>query len=331
MYQRLIILLTIPVFCLIGMGNIANAAVRDGAEALRSQDIRLAQIAENMLLRNASLCTDHMPITGMILHSSDQYSRPSESAFANGRVAISITLPGGAATIAGVAANDGLAAISGVPLHALEPQEGTHLRELAFNLLAEIGGEETPLVLTLQRGDEAFDVTLETQLGCRALIEIWADDGEGAYSDGKNILIKYGTASELTDEELAAVLAHELAHLVLHHRRRLSSENVSKGLFGEFGRDRRLNRQIEIEADQLSVHLLHNAGYDPAIAAQLWQSDARRHLGGGLIRSRYYPSRRDRIAILEEEAQRLGPDAPSTSMAQHLLHLRDQPFTLENN
>jgi Zn-dependent protease with chaperone function len=71
-------------------------------------------------------------------------------------------------------------------------------------------------------------------------------------------------------QELAAIVAHELAHIVLDHPRRLTDAHVSRGLFKGFGRSGRLFKQTENEADRLSVTLMANAGYDPQAAVRYW-------------------------------------------------------------
>src|SRR5687767_15471667 len=81
-------------------------------DTLLRQDVRLAAVAERLLAANRELCRTHMPLTGMVLHSRDQY-RPevAGNAFANGTIAVAAVLPGSPAAAAGVAASDGIAAI----------------------------------------------------------------------------------------------------------------------------------------------------------------------------------------------------------------------------
>jgi predicted Zn-dependent protease len=117
-----------------------------------------------------------------------------------------------------------------------------------------------------------------------------------------------------------------MGHLVLEHRRRLSSAGVEKGFFGEFGRNQRLNRQVEVEADRIAAHLLANAGYDPAIAPQFWRSSLGRRASGGLLRSSTYPSAEARAELIEREiAEYLGGGAAPT-WPGHLLARREVPF-----
>ena len=199
------------------------------------------------------------------------------------------------------------------------------LRDTVLAVLAE-EADNPALGLTLVRDGRNFDVTVEAPAGCRALVEIKAADSLEARSDGRVIQIDYGLAAAASDAELAVVFAHELAHLVLEHRRRLEAAGVEKGFFGEFGKNQRLNRQVEVEADRMAVHLLANAGYDPAIAPSFWRTSLGRRAGGGLLRSSTYPSPEARAALIEREiADYLGGGA-GPSFPGHLLSRRDAPF-----
>ena len=162
-------------------------------------------------------------------------------------------------------------------------------RDSAFALLAE-QPDGAGLELSVVHDRQERRVELEVPSGCRALVEIRSVSGLNARSDGRVIQINYGLAAEASDDELAVIFAHEFGHLVLEHRRRLSTAGVEKGFFGEFGRNQQLNRQVEVEADRIAAHLLANAGYDPAIAPRFWRSSLGRRAGGGLLRSSTYPS-----------------------------------------
>jgi hypothetical protein len=277
------------------------AAAQDvsGSGSLRAQDERLLRIAEPILAGNLPLCDRTMPRLGVALQSTDQYGAGEHPGFA-APVAFAAVLPESAAAEAGIAPNDGLLAVNGQPVSKRPELEASPLRDSAFAAIAEHKGDE-PLVLEVVRGGERRDVVLRTPAECRILAEILADGGTTARSDGRVIQISHGIAARATDEEIAVIFAHELAHSILRHRDRLSAADVSKGLGGEFGRDRRLNREAEIEADRLSVHLLANAGLDPASAPAFWRSPLGKRLGGGLFRSRVYPSPEARAQQLESE------------------------------
>jgi hypothetical protein len=293
--------------------------------ALVEQDVRLATIAERMLGANRELCRQHMPLTGLVLHSEDQYGHAAAGdAFANGRVAVAAVVPGSPAS-AMLAPGDAIAAIGPTRTDTLVAEGEAPLRDKAFELLAE-QPDGAPLALTVTRGGREQAVTIDVATGCRALVEIRATSGINARSDGRVIQVKYGLAAEATDDEMAVVFSHEMGHLLLEHRRRLSSAGVEKGFFGEFGRNQQLNRQVEVEADRIAAHLLANAGYDPAIAPRFWRSSLGRRAGGGLLRSSTYPSAEARAQLIEREiAEYIGAGAAPT-WPGHLLARRDAPF-----
>lgn len=293
--------------------------------ALQAQDVRLAAIADAILQANASLCRSTMPVTGMILHSADQYGNPLEGWFDDGDIAISAIAPGSAAEQAGLQADDAIVVVGGVALSDLAIVEGEPRRDTVFDWIAD-SNPQSPLELTYRRDGEEYFASLATPSGCRVLVEVLADTDRIARSNGKVVQISYGMAAIMNDEELATVFAHELAHAVLEHRRRLSDAGVQSGFFGEFGRNRRLGREVEVEADLLSPHLLANAGYDPAIAAQFWRSDAGREISHGMFRSRRYPSRESRAEAIEGEIAHYLQGLEGLSMPGHLLAKRDLPF-----
>ncbi len=307
-----------------------QAAAQDSAlDALLAQDARLAAIAGRLLTANAHLCRKTMPVTGMVVHSRDQYRRDfGGDSFANGAVAVAAVVSDSPAARADLKPGDGLVEIAGVPTASLKAEGEAPVRDSVFDLLA---GQPVgqPLALTALRGGREASVALEGVPGCRALVEIRAQDALGARSDGRVIQVNYGFAVAASDEQLAVAFAHELGHLVLEHRRRLSSAGVEKGFFGEFGRNQQLNRHVEVEADRLSVHLLANAGYDPRIAPAFWRTSLGRRAGGGVFHSRTYPSAEARAQLLEREiADYLGAGIAPT-WPGHLLARRDKPFTRE--
>src|SRR3546814_10090738 len=118
------------------------------------------------------------------------------------------------------------------------------------------------------------------------------------------------------DDELAALVAHELAHIVLRHPERLTAAHVSRGMFSIFGRNARLIRTTEIEADRLSVVLLANAGYDPMAAARLWRDHGKRLGDGGLLAGTTHLGLEDRIALVEREAALIPRDSDRKSVVE---------------
>ena len=56
--------------------------------ALWAQDLRLATVAERIMAANAHLCRTTMPLTGMILHSADQYGPQTGDWFRHGSTGV---------------------------------------------------------------------------------------------------------------------------------------------------------------------------------------------------------------------------------------------------
>ncbi len=310
----------------VAWGQQSAAQVDDRVAALLGQDVRLAVVAERLMGANRALCRRLMPATGMLIHSRDQYRSDTGDYFANGPVAISGVVAESPAA-SELRAGDGLVAVGRTRVADLraDPETGAPLRDAVFAVLAD-QPVDAPLAVTITRGGTERVVTLPARPACRALVEIAAGNGLNARSDGRVIQISYGLAAAASDAELAVTFAHELAHVVLEHRRRLEEAGVVKGFFGELGRNQQYNRQVEVEAVRLSVHLLANAGYDPAIAPGFWRSSLGRRAGRGVLRSSTYPSPEARAQLVEREVAEYLAGGAAPTWPGHLLARRDAPF-----
>ena len=121
-----------------------------------------------------------------------------------------------------------------------------------------------------------------------------------AEADGRYVQVTTALAQYVADDaELAAVLAHEFAHNILGHRVRLDAARVSRGFFGNFGRNAARIRETEIEADRFSIYLLDRAGYDPEAAVRFWTRFGQHGLN--FLGSPTHPNWRSRIALFETE------------------------------
>lgn len=126
---------------------------------------------------------------------------------------------------------------------------------------------------------------------------------------------------KLSDDEIAAIIGHEMAHVLREHSRESVSQEVLKstGLsiissiagFGSAG-DALLqqagqlalslpfSRRMETEADIIGLELMARAGYNPQASVTLWQKMSRLGSGGASILSTH-PSGPDRAAELERQ------------------------------
>jgi hypothetical protein len=310
-------------FWLIALTATPTLAAGASLDALRAQDQRLLSIAEPIMARNAHLCDRTMPDLGVALQSTDQYPANAQPPFA-APVAFAAVLPGSAAAQAGIGRDDGLLSIDGAPV-ARRPELATSpLRDSAFAAIAEHDPTK-PLRLGIVQGGAARSVEIAVTPECRAMVEILDENGNTARSDGGTIQIGYGLATRATDEQLAVIFAHELAHSILHHRERLEAAGARNGVLGQLGRDRRLNLQAEEDADRLSVYLLANAGIDPHAAPAFWRSKFGRRLSGGIFHNLAHPSAKARAQAMDAEIAAHSHDG-SLAYPADLLATRTQPL-----
>jgi hypothetical protein len=284
-------------------------------EALRAIDLRLATIGHRLVTANAPLCRDQARATGLILHAITQYDADTQAAardtfgFAT-PIGVEAVVPGSAAAAAGVMANDGVTAIGDQTLAASATPPSAADRDAAIGVLE---AATTPVRLTIVRPGTRRNVSVASPMGCRARFEVLLGPQMTAQSDGRVVQIGVRFFERYRDEDVAVIVAHELAHIVLRHRVRLEAAGVKGGLLGEIGRNAALGQRAELEADTLGVTLLHNAGYDSASAARFWR-DHGGDIDGGLFRSRTHPATKRRIASIEAAAAAIpagtGPYVP---------------------
>ncbi|MDP3841629.1 MAG: M48 family metallopeptidase [Oxalobacteraceae bacterium] len=149
---------------------------------------------------------------------------------------------------------------------------------------------------------------------------------------GGKIAVYTGLIEKLriSDDELAAVLGHEIAHALREHARERASQQVGTDLasagaeiigsiygIGGLGKVASTGLQLgiglpnsrlhETEADRIGVELAARAGYDPRAAISLWQKMAQVSSGAPPEFLSTHPSRESRISDLTEYAQRVMP------------------------
>src|SRR5262245_34334939 len=139
---------------------------------------------------------------------------------------------------------------------------------------------------------------------------------------------------QITDDELAAVMGHEISHALREHGRERASQQMAASagatltgvladiflpgsgqlattgaqLGSQVGVLLPYSRVQETEADRMGVELAARAGYDPRAAVPLWQKMPKLSGGGAppkLLPT--HPSHQDRIKDLTEFSQKVMP------------------------
>lgn len=137
-----------------------------------------------------------------------------------------------------------------------------------------------------------------------------------AWTDGTNLVItRPMLAMARTDDELAYVMAHELAHVLREHVQQAKAGKIAgsaldlaavvfgvntDGAFGKAGA-RVFSKDREREADHMGAYLMSRAGFDPRAGAAFWD-----HMppgGGGWFDT--HPGNNERSANLLAVAEEI--------------------------
>jgi len=132
---------------------------------------------------------------------------------------------------------------------------------------------------------------------------------------------------KLTDDEVAMVMGHEIAHALREHARERMGKNAATGIganlvtqllgLGQVGQTvthygaqlltLQFSRQDESEADLVGMELAARAGFDPRAGITLWQKMAAANQGAPPQWLSTHPSGKSRIAEIEANLPKVMP------------------------
>lgn len=263
-------------------------------------DLRLATIGYHLAKGSAPFCRNRWRNPGWVLHDEAQYP---DAAFARRAfvfrqpVSVAALVADGPAAQAGIAAGDGLVRMNGIA-YGNAPTGGKTSSERIDSVRQVIATQLATgaLTLELKTAEGPRTLTLSPSEICAS--DFWVDvrGKRDAGADGERVRVTSGLiAYVLDDDELAAVVAHEMAHNLLDHRARINAAKSGKT---------RIVRATEEEADRLSVWLMANAGYDPQAAITFWERYGA-ETGLGIFTEPTHYRWQTRVAMLREEITRM--------------------------
>lgn len=276
------------------------------ASAALAQEIRLAAIGDRLV--RGGLCAGWTSNPGMVLLDAAQYppelraAARAELGLGEGPTVVAV-LPGSAAAAAGLAPGDEVRAVDGAALP--EPGRGKSFVRLgaAEDLIEQGLADGRGVTLRIGRGGGERDVHVASTAGCPSRFQIFGTrlnaTANGRYVQVSPALMQFATS----DDELAVIVAHELAHNILRHKKKLDAAGVSRGILAGFGKNRSRIRETELDADRWALYLMARAGYDIAVAPAFWERLGRKT--DPILSDGTHAGWRERVARAQDEIARI--------------------------
>lgn len=245
---------------------------------------RLARVAKPILIKNAELCPRIRPYYGLLTHNEESYSKHIRE---DAKTALNISedsivlyvIPDSPAAKAGVQIGDEILDDHGNPISA--------------EVLRKINDPKDQLQsLKLRRAGKPVEVQIQTQTACDYGVGLRSSDVINAFATGRSITVTTGMMDfTKTDEELATILGHELAHNTMGHIRKIITNTVLSGFATRF------TRPFESEADYVGLYYAARAGYDIKNVEDIWRRIGERN-PRGIGRAKSHPITPDRYLRL---------------------------------
>lgn len=261
---------------------LSESAPGDAAQRLSSLtdlDQAVARVAWRLSESNVDLCPVVRRSAGWALHAANQYSaalRPvAEQRFGlrGDLPGVLAAPPGSPADRAGLRTGDLILSIGGVALAEGSRTGPPRYAGLAANIAKlDDALSKGPTVLTVQRGDARLDITVTPRRACGYEVQLNPSDELGAQADGRRLFISTAMARfAASDDELAIILGHELAHNVLGHHSWSETGGAGRTVVERDCEQKVCGGDKERQADRTGLYLLARAGYQPGVAAPFWR------------------------------------------------------------
>ncbi len=253
--------------------------------ALVDQDVRVATIGTRLAqAAGPDFCPGQsLSLAGLVVQDAAQYSADTRD---DARIALGL---GDGATVVGVVPGaqadgarlgDAIVAVNGIAV-AVRSSSHPYARVAQIESAIE-GASDGKVAMEVRRGPTTLQLTHRVAAGCRSRFQIVRGGLGKTQADGRYVSISDGMMKLTpTDDMLAALMAHELAHNILRHNQLKTP-----------------SKQSEYEADRLSVWLVARAGYDLGGVMQFWAA-LRKRADYGIFADGTHPGWPKRIKAIE--------------------------------
>jgi len=247
--------------------------------ALTRLDQSVARVAWRLSESNVDLCPVVRQSAGWALHAANQYSaelRPvAEERFGlvGDLPGVLAAPPGSPADQAGLRTGDLIVAVGGASLPEGSLRDRPRYEGLAANIATlDAALSSGPATLSIRRGDQRLEVTVTPRRACGYEVQLNPSDDLNAHADGRRLFISTALAQfAASDDELAIILGHELAHNVLGHRRWSETGGAGRTVVDRECAGAQCGGDRERQADRTGLYLMARAGYQPGVAAPFWR------------------------------------------------------------
>lgn len=288
-------------------------------ETQQKRAARLNGVAFRVLAANAELCPGRQRrLAGYLLTSAESHAPDDRPVFAKlygagGQPMVASVVPGGPAAQAGLQRGDQLLALGGRPL-----KPGRDGLQQMFEVSRRLDDKE-PWRLTVARQGAPREVTVNPPLGCDYPAQVVRQDAVNAFADGNRVNITTGMMRFAeTEDELALVFGHELAHNTMGHVPKKQGNSMIGVILGTAigvvtGIDlsgpmgdatgNAFSQEFEAEADYVGVYYAARAGFDVQGAAHLWRRMAAEHPQSINLGGSTHPSTAKRFLAIDTAAR----------------------------
>lgn len=289
---------------------------------------RVEDIAFRIMAANQDLCADRAPRLGMIWEVADSFdakARPTAmEAYQLGEgVTVTTVIAGGPAAAAGLRPGDVIVSVNG----EIAPTGKAAHRKLGSRVEKMMGGSVAALTFVVRRAGQEQTLAVTPVMACAYGVAVQDAPELNAYADGKSI---YVTRPMLrlaaSDEELALVIAHEVAH---NGQRHIAAKQKNAAVLGvpgllldiaaaaggvntngafakagmQYGASRS-SAEFEAEADYVGMYYLARAGYPTDGVEDFWRKMAVEEPNAIFIKATH-PATPDRFLAIAAAAQEI--------------------------
>ncbi|NBU77578.1 MAG: hypothetical protein EBS50_00560 [Sphingomonadaceae bacterium] len=267
-YRRIAITGTLIWVALTGSALKAQPGGTDRPPLALSQSVetpsdRIWRIARRLLIANADRCIQHRWEFGLLAFRPDKQSSVVEAKTQEKepeRFAIQRISPGGAADKAGLRVGDRLITANGVDWQSPEFTQIWNRAE-SFDPAVE------RITLQASRNKDMVTASINGERACAIPVFLLPKKAVNAMAvDGRIVVYSALEQALREDDELAAIMAHEVSHVLLGHVPAPAASNTNMPSAGRAFKPKR--SQMEQDANALSVRLLLQAGIDPEAAVR---------------------------------------------------------------